>query len=97
MQVLQRLHAEHEGEHSLSILTLTDTMNQVQAGKQEPENLAPTPSDPRDVEVQVINAPVAHDAVFGEITKDGPNYRDASIHAPQCVIQAAANMNRLDG
>ncbi|KAJ4013842.1 hypothetical protein NW752_005554 [Fusarium irregulare] len=51
-------------------------MNQVQAGKQEPENLAPTPSDPRDVEVQVINAPVAHDAVFGEITKDGPNYRD---------------------
>ena len=72
-------------------------MNPVQAGKQEPENLAPTPSGPRDVEVQVIDAPVAHDAVFGEITKDGPNYRDVSIHTSQCVIQVDANMNRLDG
>ena len=72
-------------------------MNQVQAGKQEPENLAPTPSDPRDVEVQVIDAPVSHDAVFGDITKDGPNYRNVSIHALICMTQVDANINRLDG
>ena len=54
-------------------------------------------SDPRDVEVQVIDAPVAHDAVFGEITKDGPNYRDVSNHVSQCVIQVDVNVNRLDG
>ena len=72
-------------------------MNTVQAGKQEPENLAQTPSDPRDVEVQVIDTPVAHDAVFGEITKDGPNYRDVSVNTSQYVTQADTDMNRLDG
>jgi hypothetical protein len=72
-------------------------MNPVQAGKQEPENLAQTPSDARDVQVQVIDAPIAHDAVFGDITEDGPNYRNVSIHALICMTQAGANMNRLDG
>jgi len=72
-------------------------MNPVQAGKQEPENLAQTPSDARDVEVQVIDAPIAHDAVFGDITEDGPNYRDVCIHTLRCMMHTDTNMNRLDG
>lgn len=56
-------------------------MNNEQASKQEQESLAPVVTDPRDVEVQAIDAPVSHDAVFGDITEDGPNYRDVSIYS----------------
>ncbi|KAL6920709.1 hypothetical protein ACHAPO_004610 [Fusarium lateritium] len=51
-------------------------MSSDQATKHEPETLATVPTDPQDVEVQVIDAPIAHDAVFGDITGDGPNYRN---------------------
>jgi hypothetical protein len=72
-------------------------MNNGQASKHEPESLAPVPTDPQDVEVQVIDAPIAHDAVFGDITGDGPNYRDVSIRPLVCVILVDTNTNRLDG
>ncbi|KAM0246978.1 hypothetical protein ACHAP5_004427 [Fusarium lateritium] len=50
-------------------------MNNEQANKQEPTVLDLEPS--RLSEVPVAGAPaVAHDAVFGDITEDGPNYRD---------------------
>ncbi|RGP80467.1 hypothetical protein FLONG3_1395 [Fusarium longipes] len=51
-------------------------MNTEQTSKHESESLAPVPTDPQDVEIQDINAPLAHDAVFGDITGDGPNYRN---------------------
>ncbi|KPA42572.1 hypothetical protein FLAG1_04507 [Fusarium langsethiae] len=51
-------------------------MSSNQATKHEPESLAPVQTDPQDTEVQVINAPIAHDAVFGNITGDRPNYRN---------------------
>ncbi|KAM0302685.1 hypothetical protein ACHAPM_004687 [Fusarium culmorum] len=51
-------------------------MNSDQATKHEHEGLASVPTDPQDVEVHVIDAPISHDAVFGDITGDGPNYRN---------------------
>ncbi|KAF5232188.1 hypothetical protein FAUST_8858 [Fusarium austroamericanum] len=51
-------------------------MNSNQATKHEHEGLASVPTDPQDVEVHVIDAPISHDAVFGDITGDGPNYRN---------------------
>ncbi|RGP64437.1 hypothetical protein FSPOR_7967 [Fusarium sporotrichioides] len=51
-------------------------MSSDQATKHEPESLAPVQTDPQDTEVQVIDAPIPHDAVFGNITGDGPNYRN---------------------
>ncbi|CAJ0551146.1 Ff.00g110760.m01.CDS01 [Fusarium sp. VM40] len=50
-------------------------MNNEQANKQEPACLNLEPS--RLSEIPVAGAPaIAHDAVFGDIIEDGPNYRD---------------------
>lgn len=38
-----------------------------------------TYTDPEDVRVGETVEETEHDAVFGEITKDGPNYRNVCI------------------
>lgn len=73
-------------------------MNDEQANKQEPACLNLEPS--RLSEVQVAGAPaVAHDAVFGDITEDGPNYRDVSKHTRAKVVleNRTADKDRLAG
>lgn len=45
--------------------------------KQDPETLAPLPTYQLG-EVQDDSIGITHDAVFGVITDDGPNYRNAS-------------------
>lgn len=47
--------------------------------KEDPEALATIPS--QNGEVSASN----HDAVFGAITEDGPNYRNVSSTAPECL------------
>jgi hypothetical protein len=76
---------------------ITGRMSSDQATKHEPETLATLPTNSQDVEVQVIDAPIAHDAVFGDITGDGPNYRNVSNWDLCCVILIDTDMYRLGG
>jgi hypothetical protein len=79
-------------------MLFTVKMNNEEANKQEPACLDLEPS--RLSEVQAAVAPaVAHDAVFGDITEDGPNYRDVSKHLRTKVVleKKTADKDRLDG
>jgi len=60
-------------------------------------------SDKVDQEGQVLSGEVvddpghAHDAVFGKISDDGPNYRNVRNTSPAPIVVMATNMSRLDG
>lgn len=60
-------------------------------------------SDKVDQEGQVLSGEVvddpghAHDAVFGKISDDGPNYRNVRSPSPTPIVVTATNMSRLDG
>lgn len=49
------------------------------AEKQDEEFITPTPT--QDGQVADVND-ASHDAVFGEITGEGPNYRSVGIRVP---------------
>jgi hypothetical protein len=73
-------------------------MSNEQANKQEPTCLDSEPS--RLSEAQVTGVPaVAHDAMFGDITEDGPNYRDVSNHSTTKIVLETERIDkdRLDG
>lgn len=74
----------------VSSIVLSIDMNNEQANKQEPACLNLEPS--RLSEIPVAGAPaVAHDAVFGDITEDGPNYRDVSNRSATKTVLETEN------
>lgn len=60
--------------------------------KKQEEGLAPTMSHPQG---EVIEG--SHDAVFGEITEDGPNYRNVCSSCRRLCIASQSNGHRSDG
>lgn len=55
-------------------------------GLEEGAKEKPTPPDP----------PMVQDAVFGEITEEGPNYRDVGNSFDQCLLELLT-LPRSDG
>jgi hypothetical protein len=75
----------------------TSNMGIRHTNKREPENLDPVPILSQEGLNQDDTRPaVAHDAVFGDITEDGPNYRDVSA-SHRFLVVANTDTNRLDG
>lgn len=61
-------------------------MSKVSKPNHDPEGLAPTLSHTGEVTESKI---IEHDAVFGDITEDGPNYRNVCVYSMSDFIACA--------